>query len=139
SFLFSAAWPRSLRPPRPPPPEFARLFRRWVLFWPPPTQEAAIGSGLTNRLHAPLAILGWLLLSAGADRAAAIGWDSNDFLITAGPNFPDRILVCDHDLSFKGYLDPNFLPVGGIDFDAAGHLVAEASYTGYREVRIYDS
>jgi hypothetical protein len=32
-----------------------------------------------------LAILGWFLLSAGANRAAAIGWDPDDFIITGGP------------------------------------------------------
>jgi hypothetical protein len=69
----------------------------------------------------------------------AIGWDSNDFLISGGPNFPDRIAVFDFDLSFKGYLDTNFLPVSGMDFDAAGHLVAGGGQIGYREVRVYDS
>jgi len=90
-------------------------------------------------LHAPLAILGWLLLSAGPHRAAAIGWDSNDFLISGGPNFPDRIGVFDYDLTFKGYLDMGFLPVRGLDFDAAGNVVAVASTSVRGEVRVYSS
>jgi hypothetical protein len=107
-----------------------------VLFSPPPTQEAAIGSGLTNRLNASLAILGWLLLSAAADRAAAIGWDSDDFIISRAPNFPQYIGIFDHDFTFKGYLDTNFLGVQGMDFDAQGNLVAVSSINP--EVRVYD-
>jgi hypothetical protein len=70
-------------------------------------------------------------------KACAIGWDSDDFLIGGGPNFTTRIGVFDHDLTFKGYLDDNFLTVGGMDFDADGHLVAVAQ--ALHEVRVYDS
>ncbi len=77
------------------------------------------------------------VLLAGAGRAGAIGWDSDDFLIGGGPSFTNKIGVFDHDLSFKGLLDPNFLTVRGMDFDAQGHLVAVASF--HREVRVYDS
>jgi hypothetical protein len=45
-------------------------------------------------------VLGWFL-SAGARTVCAIGWDSNDFLVTGGNIFPDRIAVFDFDLSFK--------------------------------------
>jgi hypothetical protein len=44
--------------------------------------------------------------------------------------------VFDYDMSFKGYLDSNFLTVSGLDFDAAGHLVAAAGVPGHGEVRV---
>jgi hypothetical protein len=72
-----------------------------------------------------------------AERAFAIGWDRDDFIITGAPNFPDRIGIFDHDFTFKGYLDQNFLGVQGMDFDAAGNLVAQASLTSTAEVRVY--
>lgn len=76
------------------------------------------------------------LLLVACERASAIGWDSDDFLIGGGPSFTNKIGVFDHDLSFKGILDPSFLTVRGMDFDAEGHLVAVASF--HREVRVYD-
>ena len=42
-------------------------------------------------------------------RARAVGWDNDDFIITGAPNFPQYIGVFDHDFTFKGYLDTNFL------------------------------
>ena len=72
-----------------------------------------------------------------AHRALAVGWDRDDFIITGAPNFPDRIGIFDHDFTFKGYLDQNFLGVQGMDFDAAGNLVAQASLTSTAEVRVY--
>ncbi|MBC8107556.1 MAG: hypothetical protein H7Z14_13270 [Anaerolineae bacterium] len=78
-----------------------------------------------------------VVLLACAGRARAIGWDSNDFLIGGGPSFTNRIGVFDHDLTFKGYLDSNFVTVAGMDFDAAGNLVAVAS--ALRSVRVYAS
>ncbi len=78
------------------------------------------------------------VLLAGAGRASAIGWDSDDFLIGGGPSATTRIGVFDHDLTFKGFLDSNFITVAGMDFDAAGHLVAVAS-GNLREVRVYES
>jgi hypothetical protein len=74
---------------------------------------------------------------AWCERAQAIGWDSNDFLIGGGSSFSDRIGVFDHDLTFKGFLDANFVTVSGMDFDAQGRLVAAAP--ALREVRVYES
>jgi WD40 repeat protein len=68
--------------------------------------------------------------------ARAVGWDRDDFIISGAPNFPDRIGVFDHDFTFKGYLDQSFLGVQGMDFDAAGRLVALSSINP--EVRVYD-
>jgi WD40 repeat protein len=68
----------------------------------------------------------------------AIGWDSDDFLISGGPSFTTMIGVFDHDLTFKGLLDPNFVTVAGMDFDASGRLVA-AGAGNARSVRVYDS
>jgi hypothetical protein len=77
-----------------------------------------------------------LSLLASADRAQAIGWDSDDFLIGGGPSFTDRIGVFDHDLTFKGLLDAFFPTVAGMDFDAEGRLVAVAG--AVRSVRVYE-
>src|SRR5438874_364759 len=82
-----------------------------------------------------LLLSGWLLLAARA--SAGTGWDNDDFIITGAPNFPDRIGIFDHDFTFKGYLDTNFLGVQGMDFDAAGNLVAIASLSTNPEVRVY--
>ena len=79
----------------------------------------------------------WCLALVFADRAAAVGWDRDDFIITGAPNFPDRIGIFDHDFTFKGYLDQNFLGVQGMDFDPSGNLVAQASLTSTAEVRVY--
>jgi WD40 repeat protein len=46
--------------------------------------------------------------------------------------------VFDHDLTFKGYLESNFATVAGMDFDAAGHLVAVGSGSA-QKVRVYES
>lgn len=84
----------------------------------------------------------WLLAACGLllapGRASAIGWDNDDFLIGGGTGFLSKIGVFDHDLTFKGYLESNFITVAGMDFDAAGHLVAVAS-GNVRSVRVYDS
>jgi len=88
-----------------------------------------------GRLMRPFVICCLLLVLA--DRALAAGWDRDDFIITGAPNFPDRIGIFDHDFTFKGYLDQNFLGVQGMDFDAAGNLVAQASLTSTAEVRVY--
>ena len=77
-----------------------------------------------------------VVLSISAKHAGAIGWDNDDFLIGGGPNFTTKIGVFNHDLTFKGLLD-NFFGVQGMDFDAAGHLVAVSPDS--REVRVYDS
>ncbi|MBC8105266.1 MAG: hypothetical protein H7Z14_01655 [Anaerolineae bacterium] len=76
-----------------------------------------------------------MVLLACTTRAEAIGWDSNDFLIGGGSSFTSRIGVFDHDLTFKGYLDTNFVTVAGMDFDAQGRLVAVAG--AMRSVRVY--
>ena len=82
-------------------------------------------------------IVAALMLLATAPHARAIGWDSDDFLIGGGPSFTNKIGVFDHDLTFKGYLDTNFVTVAGMDFDAQGRLVAVAS--GFvRSVRVYE-
>jgi WD40 repeat protein len=70
--------------------------------------------------------------------AIAIGWDSDDFLISGGPNFTTRIGVFDHDLTFKGDLDSGFATVAGLDFDHLGHLVAVGPLSA-QQVRVYDS
>ena len=75
------------------------------------------------------------LIALGQPARAGQWWDSDDFIITGGPNFPDRIGIFDHDLTFKGYLETNFLTVGGIDFDAAGNLVATSNQFG--DIRVY--
>jgi len=69
-----------------------------------------------------------LLLSAGPHRAAAIGGDSNDFLVNGGTNFPNRIRVFDFGFSFKGYLDTNFLGLPGMRFDRARPPVPTLSF-----------
>jgi hypothetical protein len=77
------------------------------------------------------------VLTLTSGRALAIGWDKDDFIITGAPNFPQYIGIFDHDLTFKGYLDANFLGVQGMDFDAQGRLVAVSSINP--EVRVYNS
>ncbi|MGH7178625.1 MAG: PEP-CTERM sorting domain-containing protein [Tepidisphaeraceae bacterium] len=89
------------------------------------------------RLHACLTLLCWLVVPA--QPVCGIGWAPTDFLIGGGTAaFTNRIGVFDSNLSFKGYLDSDFFGVGGMDFDANGHLVA-VSGTTLREVRVYDS
>src|SRR5205814_3867555 len=78
-----------------------------------------------------------LIAVAGLQNAGAVGWDSDDFIITGAPNFPQYIGVFDHDFTFKGYLETNFLGVQGMDFDAQGRLVAIASLSTNPEVRVY--
>jgi hypothetical protein len=80
-------------------------------------------------------LAGIVTLLAHAPRAHAIGWDSDDFLITGGPQAPSQIGVFDHDLTFKGFLEPGWSRGGGWDFDAAGNFVANSA--GHREVRVY--
>src|SRR5438067_2568427 len=82
------------------------------------------------------AAIALLVASVCAERASAVGWDRDDFIISGAPNFPDRIGIFDHDFTFKGYLDSNFLGVSGMDFDAMGRLVAVSSINP--EVRVYD-
>jgi hypothetical protein len=81
----------------------------------------------------------WAILIAilGLQNARAVGWDSDDFIVTGAPNFPQYIGIFDHDFTFKGYLESNFLGVQGMDFDAAGNLVAIASLSSNPEVRVY--
>lgn len=77
------------------------------------------------------------LVAVGGQRASAVGWDRDDFIITGSPNFPQYIGIFDHDLAFKGYLETSFLGVQGMDFDAQGNLVAIASLSTSPEVRVY--
>jgi hypothetical protein len=91
-----------------------------------------------RRLRA-LAVLVLVALLAPVRSAYAIGWDSDDFLIGGGPSFTNKIGVFDHDFTFKGYLDDNFLTVAGMDFDQAGHLVAVGANAPGPQVRVYDS
>ena len=48
------------------------------------------------------AAIALLVASVCAERASAVGWDRDDFIITGAPNFPDRIGIFDHDFTFKG-------------------------------------
>ncbi len=81
-----------------------------------------------------------LLLGASAvtavwpSDAAAVGWDGDDFLIAGAGT--DTIGVYDSDLTFKGNLDASFDRVTGLDFDAAGNLVAVGQN---QQVRVYRS
>ena len=77
-----------------------------------------------------------LVVATCAAPVRATGWDNDDFIITGAPNFPDRIGIFDHDFTFKGYLDQNFVGVQGMDFDARGRLVALSALNP--EVRVYD-
>lgn len=79
-----------------------------------------------------IASLAWI------DCARAIGWDSDDFIISGGPSFTTTIGIYDHDFTFKGFLDNNFVIVGGMSFDASGRLVA-AGGGNARAVRVYES
>ena len=78
-----------------------------------------------------------VVINLCASDAHAVGWDRDDFIITGAPNFPDRIGIFDHDFTFKGYLEQNFVGVQGMDFDAQGNLVAVASLSTNPEVRVY--
>lgn len=77
-----------------------------------------------------------IVLTTCARESRAIGWDKDDFVVTVGTGFITKIAVLDHDLTFKGYLDPDFGIVRGIDFDAAGNLVAAGDHNT-PEVRVY--
>src|SRR5881392_3236021 len=78
-----------------------------------------------------------LAFVALANCADAIGWEPTDFLIGGGPNFTNKIGVFDANLNYRGNLDSSFLGVGGMDFDAAGDLVAVSGIL--QEVRVYSS
>src|SRR5438132_5234480 len=86
--------------------------------------------------RAVVVIVALVAIAGLSPRADAVGWDSDDFIITGAPNFPQYIGIFDHDFTFKGYLDTNFLGVAGLDFDAQGRLVADSFLNG--EVRVYD-
>src|SRR5438552_17422476 len=86
--------------------------------------------------RAAVVFIALVAMAALSPRADAVGWDRDDFIITGAPNFPQYIGIFDHDFTFKGYLDTNFLGVAGLDFDAQGRLVADSNLTG--EVRVYD-
>ena len=94
-------------------------------------------SVVVRRSNCLALIVGLSCVVALASRAQAVGWGPTDFLITGAPNFPDRIGVFDQSFAFKGYLDQNFLGVQGMDFDAQGNLVAQASLSTNPEVRVY--
>ncbi|CAN5481327.1 hypothetical protein BH09PLA1_BH09PLA1_01850 [soil metagenome] len=78
----------------------------------------------TRNLHRQAIITIAMVLFAFAGHARAMGWDSDDFLISGGPSFTTKIGVFDHDLTFKGFLDNNFVFNTGMDFDSLGRLVA---------------
>ncbi len=85
------------------------------------------GTSVTDRRHRLAAFLAAavLFLSAlwpAAAVASTVGWDDDDFLV-AGFN-SDTIGVYDSDLTFKHNLVTGFNAVTGLDFDAAGNLVA---------------
>ncbi|MEM7808122.1 MAG: hypothetical protein AAF561_08435 [Planctomycetota bacterium] len=65
--------------------------------------------------------------------ASTVGWDDDDFLISGFDS--NTIGVFDHDLTFKGNLVTGFDRVTGLDFDAAGNLVAVGRGPG--QVRVF--
>lgn len=65
--------------------------------------------------------------------ASTVGWDDDDFLISGFDS--NTIGVFDHDLAFKGNLVTGFDRVTGLDFDAAGNLVAVGRGPG--QVRVF--
>jgi len=89
-----------------------------------------------KKVHAVVVVAALVAGGFWCGRAEAVGWDGDDFIITGAPHFPQYIGVFDHDFTFKGYLDNNFLGVAGMDFDAQGRLVADSLLTG--EIRVYD-
>src|SRR5947208_11216030 len=89
-----------------------------------------------TRVKVALVISALVVGAIWPPRAGAVGWDSDDFIVIGAPNFSQYIGVFDHDFTFKGYLDNNFLGVRGMDFDPQGRLVA-MSYLN-PEVRIYN-
>ena len=86
-----------------------------------------------GRSLAALALVAAVTGPAGV--AAGIGFDADDFLIAGSRS--DTIGVYDADLTYKGDLDASFPGVVGLDFDAAGRLVAVGRDPG--QVRVYDS
>ncbi len=80
-----------------------------------------------------LAVVG-MILSVGSPTAEAVPFDFDDFIVSGF--LSDNIAVFDSDRTFKGFLDTNFNGVSGMDFDAAGRVVA-TSVNG--EVRVYNS
>src|SRR5438552_15803836 len=86
--------------------------------------------------RAAVVFIALVAMAALSPRADAVGWDRDDFIITGAPNFSQYIGIFDHDFTFKGYLDTNFLGVRGMDFDAQGRLVA-VSYLN-PEIRVYN-
>src|SRR4051812_9846295 len=94
--------------------------------------------GRTSRRSTDLRTIavGALVFLLISKSVSAVGWDSDDFIVIGAPNFSQYIGIFDHDFTFKGYLDNNFLGVRGMDFDAQGRLVA-VSYLN-PEVRVYN-
>src|SRR4051812_45920659 len=94
--------------------------------------------GRTSRRSTDLRTIavGALVFLLISKSVSAVGWDSDDFIVIGAPNFSQYIGVFDHDFTFKGYLDNNFLGVRGMDFDPQGRLVA-MSYLN-PEVRVYN-
>src|SRR5438552_8697467 len=86
--------------------------------------------------RAAVVFIALVAMAALSPRADAVGWDRDDFIITGAPNFPQYIGIFDHDFTFKGYLDTNFLSVQGMDFDAQGRLVAVSALNP--EVRVFN-
>ena len=91
----------------------------------------------------PLAALAAVgIFSIWPIQGKAIGFDADDYIITelsfAGP----AVLVYDHDFKFKGYLGPEGNSTGlatGLDFDAAGLVVARGSFDGLTsQIRVFE-
>jgi sugar lactone lactonase YvrE len=76
------------------------------------------------------------LVAIDGQRASAVGWDRDDFLIFGAPNFPDSIGVFDQNFGFKGYIFTNWVGLQAMNFDQQGRLVAFNTFT--REVRVFD-
>lgn len=75
-----------------------------------------------------------LALVLPATHAAAVGFDNDDFIIAGFVS--DSIAVYDSDFTFKGNLDASFDRAAGLDFDAAGRVVAAGQN---KQVRVYDA
>ncbi|MEM6733225.1 MAG: hypothetical protein AAF658_16825, partial [Myxococcota bacterium] len=98
------------------------------------------------RAYVSLAALGVIAGVGSADAQIPLsGYDSDDFIVAfseagstfqpGNPNSIGSIVVFDSDRTFKGYLDPFFDTVSGMDFDAAGRVVATSAAAN--EVRVY--
>ncbi|MEM7806980.1 MAG: hypothetical protein AAF561_02590 [Planctomycetota bacterium] len=95
---------------------------------------------MTDRRHRlaaflAAAVLFFSALWPAAAAASTVGWDDDDFLVAG--LLSGTIGVYDSDLTFKGNLVTGFNRTSGLDFDAAGNLVAAGQEPG--QVRVFSS